>query len=346
MGSLGQAIRSMRTDPNAASARDSGIFGLDDAPDSAGVVLVPAEFEATTSGGQGTVDGPRTILKASRELDLRDLGMGDPWRSGIAMDEPDQRIRRASDAAAELAAVRFEGRLSADALATVNRLCAQANDWIFDAVRGWLGRGKLVGLVGGDHGVSFGAIAAHAERHPGMGILHIDAHADLRRAFEGFDWSHASIMHNVMERLPGVSRIVQVGLRDLCEEEQARIEQASDRIIAFFDEPMAQARFEGRTWGSQVEEIVSALPEEVYVSFDIDGLEPALCPGTGTPVPGGLGFNEAVYLIASVARSGRRIIGFDLVEVAPAAGGDGWDGNVGARILYKLIGWSLRSQGG
>lgn len=322
---------------------DSGIFGLEDTADAAGVVLVPAAFEATTSGGRGTANGPETILEASRQLDLRDLGMGDPWRSGIAMAEADPRIRQASDTAVDLAAGRFEGALSAEALGVVNRLGAQTNDWIGEAVRDWLERGKLVGLIGGDHSVSFGAIAAQVERHPGMGILHIDAHADLRRAFEGFEWSHASIMNNVLERLPDVSRIVQVGLRDLGEMEQARIEAESGRIVAFFDEPMAWARFEGRTWGSQVDEIIAALPETVYVSFDIDGLDPALCPGTGTPVPGGLGFNQAVYLIASVARSGRRIIGFDLVEVGPGGPGDGWDGNVGARILYKMIGWSLRS---
>lgn len=107
------------------------------------------------------------------------------------------------------------------------------------------------------------------------------------------------------------------------------------------DAPLARARFEGEPWAAQVRRIVEPLPREVYVSFDVDGLDPTLCPHTGTPVPGGLSFQEAAYLIGAVVRSGRRIVGFDLVEVSPGPDGGDWDGNVGARLLYKLIGWAL-----
>ncbi len=98
-----------------------------------------------------------------------------------------------------------------------------------------------------------------------------------------------------------------------------------------------------RTWAEQVKRLLEPLPKDVYVTFDIDGLEPGLCPHTGTPVPGGLSFQEAAYLLAAVVRSGRRMVGFDLVEVAPDPAGGEWDGNVGARVLYKLAGWTIAS---
>ncbi len=204
--------------------------------------------------------------------------------------------------------------------------------------------GKRVCVVGGDHSVALGSIAAHARKHPGMGILHLDAHADLRPAFEGFTYSHASVLYNVSEKLPRVSRIVQVGVRDLSEQEMAYVKGARGRIVLHLDQALAQACFEGETWAAQVKRIVRALPGEVYLTFDIDGLDPALCPHTGTPVPGGLSFQQASSLLAGVVASGRRIVGLDLVEVAPGEGGDEWDANVGARLLYKMIGWMLASE--
>jgi agmatinase len=179
-----------------------------------------------------------------------------------------------------------------------------------------------------------------------MGILHLDAHADLRDAYEGFTWSHASIFHNVLHRLPEVSALVQVGLRDVSEDEHRLVEASGGRVIIHPDPELKRRGFDGEPWARQVDRIVSALPEQVYLSFDIDGLDPTLCPHTGTPVPGGLSFPEATALIAGVVRSGRRIVGMDLDEVAPGPEGDEWDGNVGARLLYKMIGWALRSQRG
>jgi agmatinase len=173
-------------------------------------------------------------------------------------------------------------------------------------------------------------------------VLHVDAHADLRVAYEGFTYSHASVLYNAAETCPEITRLVQVGLRDLSEEEHAYAARSGGRIVQHHDVALAQARFEGEPWAAQVRRIVDPLPADVYVSFDVDGLDPTLCPHTGTPVPGGLSFQEAAALIGGVVRSGRRIVGFDLVEVAPGADGDEWDGNVGARLLYKLIGWMLK----
>ncbi|ACL64709.1 Arginase/agmatinase/formiminoglutamase [Anaeromyxobacter dehalogenans 2CP-1] len=338
----------MTFDPSAAAQPGSGVFGLPHSERDAGVVLVPVPFEATTSYGGGTSRGPEAILDASRQVDLFDVETGRPYEAGIHMlpvPEEIARLDREARAAAEpviAAGGLVPGRQDlARAVAEVDEACGRVNAWVEERVAGLLARGKTVGLVGGDHSTALGAIAAHARRHPGMGLLHVDAHADLRVAFEGFTYSHASVIYNAAERLPELSRIVQVGLRDLSEEEHAYAAASGGRVVQHHDAPLARARFEGEPWAAQVRRIVEPLPREVYVSFDVDGLDPTLCPHTGTPVPGGLSFQEAAYLIGAVVRSGRRIVGFDLVEVSPGPDGGDWDGNVGARLLYKLIGWAL-----
>ncbi len=335
----------MAFDPNAAAGPDSGIFGLPHTPEEAKVVLLPVPFEATTSYGGGTSEGPAAVLSASKQVDLFDVETGRPYASGIAMlDEPSD-VRAWNDQAKALAApIIADGGVTPKtqkALDEVNRLCERMNDWVYQTARAWLSRGKLVGLIGGDHSTPFGSIRAHAEKYPGLGVLHLDAHADLRDAYEGFTWSHASIMHNVATRIPQVGKIVQVAIRDLGEAEHEMITSSKGRIVTFFDADLQRKTFDGVPWARQVDEIVQALPRQVYLSFDIDGLDPTLCPHTGTPVPGGLSFAQANALVAGVVRSGRQIVGLDLNEVAPDPDGGEWDGNVGARLLYKMIGWAL-----
>jgi len=333
-------------DPDDA-ARQQGIYGLSCTVDEAQVVLLPVPFDATTSYRPGTVDGPQAILAASKQVDLFDVETGNPWNAGIAM-LPESAEVRGWSAAVRPAAERVmtEGAGDRTAIALVDAAGERVNRFVQDSVDRLLDAGKLVGTVGGDHSVPFGAIAAHAERHPGFGILHIDAHADLRHAYEGFTWSHASIMDNVLNRVPAVERLVQVGVRDLCAEEHERVLDSAGRVVTWFDAELARERFDGATWSSQIQRIVADLPARVYVSFDVDGLDPQLCPNTGTPVPGGLSFQQANHLLAAVIRSGRQIVGFDLVEVAPGPAGDEWDANVGARLLYKLIGWMLYGRRG
>lgn len=338
-------------DPSAAASPDSGIFGLPHSADEALVVLVPVPFEATTSYGGGTSQGPRAILEASRQVDLFDVETGRPYERGIALLPESEALRSWNERARQRAQLVIEaGGVSPDrpelreAATEVNELCAKMNAFVYQATRQWLALGKRVGAIGGDHSISFGSIQAHAEKYPGLGVLHLDAHADLRDAYEGFTWSHASIMFNVVNRIPGVKSLVQVAIRDMSQEEHQLIEGSSGRIRAYFDSTLQQKQFDGVPWNRQVDEIVSHLPEHVYLSFDIDGLDPVLCPHTGTPVPGGLSFPQATALIAGVVRSGRTIVGFDLTEVAPDPDGGEWDGNVGARLLYKMIGWMLKSQ--
>lgn len=335
-------------DPNAAALPDSGVFGLPFTPEEAKVVLVPVPFEATTSYGGGTADGPEAILEASKQVDLFDLDTGKPYEAGISMLPMPGDVRAWNDEAKQLAApIVASGGMEVDpaALAKVNALSEKMNDWVFQTTRHWLAEGKIVGVVGGDHSTPFGAIKAYAEKYPGLGVLHLDAHADLRDAYEGFTWSHASIMFNVITHLPNVKKLVQVGIRDFGEAEYQLIRESDGRIHTFFDARLSRARLDGMPWREQVDAIVAELPQHVYLSWDIDGLEPTLCPHTGTPVPGGLTFAQAVALLEGLMRAGKKIVGFDLNEVSPGADGSEWDGNVGARLLYKMIGWTLMSQG-
>ena len=231
-------------------------------------------------------------------------------------------------------------------LADVNAASEWLNTYVENETDRLMDAGKIVGLIGGDHSTPLGAIRAAAQRHPRLGVLQIDAHADFRRAFEGFKYSHASIMFNVLEEIPEVSRLVQVGIRDFCEEEYDYARAQGKRSLVFYDADLQDRRHAGEPWKKTIARIIATLPKEVWISFDIDGLDPRFCPNTGTPVPGGLDFAEATALIGAVARSGRKIVGFDLNEVSPdPTGRSEWDANVGARMLYKMTGWTLVSHG-
>jgi agmatinase len=339
-------------DPNAPAALDSGIYGLPFSESDASVVLVPVPWEVTTSYGGGTAQGPAAILEASRQVDLYDLDVEKPYLPGIFILPEDERVvswneegRRLAHTIIDAGGI-VDSPEAATALARVNELSGKLNDFVFAETERLVRAGKIVGIVGGDHSVPLGAIDVLARRNPkGIGVLHFDAHSDTRRAYEGFTFSHASIMHNVLELVPGVKKLVQVGIRDVCEEEMDYVGTQGDRVSVFFDRMISRRKMMGESFASITRDIVAALPNEVWISFDIDGLDPRFCPHTGTPVPGGIDFAEAVFVVGEVVRSGKTIVGFDLNEVAPDPDGDEWDGNVGARLLYKLIGFSLASQG-
>ena len=337
-------------DPGAAAAPGSGIFGLSSSPEESAVHVIGVPFDPTASYRKGAWRAPEAILRASRQVDLYDLATGRPYESGICMVDQGGEIAALNAEASPLAdlVIAAGGDVSADprvarALERVNSIGERLNALVRSRVEAVLDQGKLPALVGGDHSAPYGAIAACAERFPGLGLLHFDAHADLRRAYEGFEWSHASILDNVMRRLP-VALLLQVGLRDLSEEEHERIRSSEGRIRAVFDRDWSSARLEGRNLRQLAREALSALPDTIYVTFDVDGLDPALCPGTGTPVPGGLGWNEAMLWLDELARSKKRVVGLDLNEVNPGSAGadeDSYDAIVGARLLYRLIGTAL-----
>jgi agmatinase len=336
-------------DPGAAASFD-GIFGLPHTADDAKVVVIPVPWDATTSYRTGTSRGPAAVLEASRQVDLFDAATGRPYEAGIAMlpispdvEKRNEEARRLAEPVIENGGPGTDPALQRD-LERVNALGGELNEWVRARTSELLAKGKMAVVLGGDHSSPFGAFQAYAERHPGLGILHFDAHYDLRDAYEGFQWSHASIMFNALERIPGIARIVHVGIRDFSEAEHELSSKSEGRSIAYLDTAMKDRLDAGETWRAIADEIASRLPPKVFVSFDVDGLDPCLCPGTGTPVPGGLSFAQATAVLAACVRRGRTIVGCDLNEVAPRDGDGEWNANVGARLLYKLIGYALLSQ--
>jgi agmatinase len=337
--------------PNAASKPDSGLFGLDGNVKDSKIVIIPVPWEVTTSYGGGTAHGPDQILKASSQVDLFDTDSINPYELGVCMLPINKKIVSMNQKMRKLAQPAMKrGGFSKDdskaelkKLAQINKACEELNDWVYAETKKLLKQDKIVGVVGGDHSVPFGAIQAMSEAFPKMGVLHIDAHSDTRIAYEGFENSHASIFYNVLAKIPAVSKIIQVGIRDFCEEEVQVVESSKERMMVYLDQEIFRAKASGRTMKDIGKIIVQNLPSEVYVSFDVDGFDPKLCPGTGTPVPGGLEYNDALLIFREIVSSGRKIIGFDVNETSNTNGGE-WNANVAARLLYKLCSFSLLSQ--
>ncbi len=341
----------MTFNPNSAASEGSGIFGLPFSAKESALHLLQVPWEATTSYGSGAAKGPAAILEASYQVDLCDHEVLRPYEPGIFLLPENKKIvawnKQGKLAAQKIIAVGGnigKNKALQKNLALVNQLSAKVNEAVFEESKKILDEGKILGLIGGDHSTPYGAICAISEQSPNLGILHFDAHSDTRNAYEGFKHSHASIMRNVLDTIPNVKKLVQVGIRDYCEEELDYTRAQKSRMEVFFDLDLAKRKFKGESFSEIAKDIVRALPQEVWISFDIDGLMPHFCPHTGTPVPGGLDYPEAVYLIGEVVRSGRNLVGFDLNEVAPGPKGDEWDANVGARLLYKLAAWTFASK--
>ncbi len=335
--------------PSGVGLKNGNFIGLPFSEETAKIILVPVPWDVTVSYEEGTANAPQAILDASVQLDLYDPDISDAWKLGIFMQQSDEflmnnRINFRVKSAAYIDFLEKGGTVSENPemknnLDEINGESETVNQWVFGKSKKLMKEGKIVGIIGGEHSVPLGYLQALSELHSDFGILQIDAHMDLRNSYEGFTHSHASVFNNAL-KLKSVSKLVQVGIRDFCDEEMEMVHSEKERISVFFDQQLKENRFSGMTWNEQCGSIINQLPENVYVSFDIDGLDPKLCPNTGTPVPGGLDFYEVNFLLKKLVESGRKIIGFDLCEV----GNNEWDANVGARILYKLCNWTGRSQ--
>ncbi|MFA6335835.1 MAG: agmatinase family protein [Bacteroidales bacterium] len=327
--------------PNEIGRANGNYFALPYNLEESEIVLLSVPWDVTTSYRAGAHLGPQAIIDASVQVDLFDTLVPNAWEVTIgtlpqesSILKKNRRFRRV----AEKIIGQLEGGADynslADQLKIVNKASFELNNWVYDSCKKQINAGKFVGLIGGDHSVPLGNMKAIADNYEEFGILHIDAHADLRVAYEGFTYSHASIMYNALHEITQISQLTQVGVRDFCQQE-ADIINNNPRIRCFTDIELKRNSFEGKPWKKQCEEIIASLPSNVYVSFDVDGLSPELCPNTGTPVPGGINFREIDYLLYLLASSGKKMVGFDLCEVSPGAEGE-WDANVGARILYKM----------
>ena len=339
-------------DPSQPGLADASIFGLPFTADESDIVIIPVPWEVTVSYGAGASEGPEAIFNASFQVDLLHQDFPELWKLGIYMDEAPEQWAANSIKYKSLAQPIIEAleagenvsanpKLQAD-LDTINAVSTQLNAELKERVLDWKAKGKKVILLGGDHSTPLGYYQALATQYDDFGILHFDAHMDLRKAYEGFTFSHASIMYNAIQ-IPQISKLVQVGIRDFCEQE-VQVVQSSAKIKVYTDSDLKKAAFEGKNWKTQVDEIIAHLPENVAVSFDIDALYQWYCPNTGTPVPGGLSYEQAVYALNQLAQSGKNIIGMDLVEVAPGEH-DEWDGNVGARLLFHMCGVFAKNNG-
>jgi agmatinase len=272
--------------------------------ENARVVVWPVSYEGTVSYGGGTGEGAMAVVDASRNMELYD-------------EETDAEVYRL-------------GIHTTDVTPPAGTPEAMMES-LLEKARALVGAGKFVCMIGGEHSVSAPVIRAHAEKYENLSVLQIDAHADLRDTYDGTPHSHASIMARVVRdlRLPAV----QVGIRSISAEEARSLEQFPTRI--FWAKDIA-----GRTdWW---EEAVAGLTENVYLTIDIDGLDPSLVAQTGTPEPGGLGWYEVLGLIRTLARS-RRVVGLDLTEYSYVEGFSA-SAFLCAKLIYKSLSYIFESE--
>ena len=283
-------------------------MGLDEQAsdfDRARAVILPVPYEATTSYGGGTGTGPSAILEASRYIELYDQELDSlPADAGIAT----------------LPSLALTGAGPEEAIAELRA----AYDAVLDA-----GPDKFVIMLGGEHSITSAPILAWADRLGAEGrklsILQIDAHTDLRPDYEGSPYSHASVMARVAEQ----STITAVGIRALTQEEAA-FARSRDNIHIFY----ADNIHEGTAW---IDDVMKTLGDDVYITFDVDGFDPALVPATGTPEPGGLQWYPVMKLLRRVFAE-RNVVSADVVELAPIPGYHAADFLV-AKLVYKMIGY-------
>lgn len=340
-------------DPNSIGQVNSGMYGLPFTEEESEIVIIPIPWEVTVSYGGGTADAPYAVLDASYQVDLYDPIVKDAWKYGIHFDDLEEQISFKSHLLREKAeaCIEFLSDEKTDLKKQdidsyhkeIHEGCLWLNDWVKHRVLHYLGRNKIVGLLGGDHSTPLGMMQALSDKYGRFGILQIDAHADLRNAYEGFEFSHASIMYNAL-KIKNVEKLVQVGIRDYCQEEVDLIDGSNGRVKTFFDRDIKHAQYGGESWSAICDRIVAELPQNIYLSFDIDGLDPKLCPNTGTPVAGGFEAEQVLYLIEKVVKSDRQILAFDINEISPAKDNE-WDANVGARLLYRIANMVAMSNG-
>ena len=327
-------------DPNAPGVNNGNFFGMPFTPEEARLVLLPVPWDVTVSYREGTAYGPDAILDASMQVDLYDVHHPGGWKQGIgtlpADDMLELRGRRLREDARRVIEHWERGGAPDNEsvrrkIQRVNEGSARLNEYVYREVSRWMAAGKKVGIVGGDHSVPLGAVRAAAERHPGLGILHVDAHADLRDEYGGDPYSHACVMRRVVADL-GLP-LVQFAVREISREE---VEVRRRCGVTHYD-----AYFLARV-GLPEQPLPEGFPRRIYISFDVDGLDPSLMPATGTPSPGGLTWKETQFILERCVR-GREVAGLDVVELAPIPGLHHAD-YTAARLTHLLM--ALAARGG
>jgi agmatinase len=276
--------------------------------ESSTVVIVQAPYEHTVSYGGGAELGPAGILESSGYVEFYDDEFDNElcFEIGIATLEP----------------INFDGATDQDAL-----------DLIYNQNKVLLDMGKFVITLGGEHTISTAPIKAHFEKYPNMSILHFDAHSDLGDSYQDSKYSHASFMARVAEFFP-TERITQVGIRAQCIEEANFIKE--NKVNTLYASAIRRG-LHGTDWQQTA---VDSLNEEVYITFDVDYFDPSIMPSTGTPEPDGFLYNETLDLFRKLVKSGKKIIGFDCVELAPVEGVTHPDITT-SRLIYKMLNYAF-----
>jgi agmatinase len=325
------------------------LFGIVKHPNDATVVLIPVPLEIVGLEDSGTASAPERILQqschvslfADKDLEATTLAcamLPIPYDIKMIGEQLHHQRERIIDSPYGM-----YRSSNAEAIRIIDRQLSKINEYIKKKTLRFLNQGKIVGLVGGECSSALGCIEAMAEHYGSFGILHIGAQPNLHKHYDGFSYSYASVMYNAC-KINEVEKIVQVGLRDYCQEDQRVMNEQGDRIVPFFDYNIKQALFEGKTWQSITDSIVAELPKQVYLRFDINGLDAKLCPNTSRPVPGGLEIEQVIYLLEAIVKAGKVVIGFDLCEIGHGESSD-WDALVGGHLLRQLSILAAKSQG-
>ena len=273
------------------------------------IAIVSAPYEHSVSYGKGASKGPNEILKASAYVEFYDDEFENElcFEKGIATIKP----------------IEFHNKKNKEAL-----------ELIKNQVDELLSLNKFVVTLGGEHTISIAPIEAHFRKYPDMCILHLDAHSDLRESYEDSIYSHACFMARVIEFFPP-ERVTQVGIRALCIEEAQLIKE---KKINTFYASSVRCQIHGENWQKK---IVALLGKTIYVTFDVDYFDPAIIPATGTPEPDGFLYNETLEIFRKINKAGKKIVGFDVVELAPISGLH-HPNLTTARLVYKLLNFAFK----
>ncbi|TAL68959.1 MAG: agmatinase [Bacteroidetes bacterium] len=272
------------------------------------IAFVTAPYEHSTSYGKGASLGPKSILKASAFVEFYD----DEFESELCFDKGITTLKP----------INFKKKIDDEALELIREQVAEL-----------LRMGKFVVTLGGEHTISIAPIKAHYKYYPNMSVLHFDAHSDLRESYEDSFYSHACFMARVIEFFPP-ERVVQVGIRAQCIEEAHLIKEKG---VKTFYASAIRRKFHGENWQKKV---VEELGNEIYITFDVDYFDPSIIPSTGTPEPDGFQYNETLEIFREINIQGKKIIGFDMVELAPIKSLH--HANLtAARLVYKLLNYAF-----
>ena len=321
-----------------------GLFGRFTSYEDSKMIVLAVPWDATVSFKGGARHGPYITAKASSNMDFFSLDAPDVRDQGIHLKPPPPFLKQLNQQTREKALPilaleeQAPGPCPPALIQNINTACEKMIAYVYEEAQKAHKKNKLFCLLGGDHSVSEGALKWVGETLKGdFGLLHIDAHADLRASYQGLKYSHASVMHNVMHSRFPPKKLVQAGVRDYCKPEFELI-NSHPSIHTFFDSQIKTSLFEGGCFKDIADSIIKPLPQKVYISVDVDGLTPSLFAHTGAPVPGGFSFEEFCYLISRLSAAKRTIIGFDIVETADPFDGQRYlpDGSYAARLLYFL----------